>query len=172
MRHETQQDIVVRELEVHDSVADLTAVINLAYSAMMAQGWNMTGSYQGVETTLERIAKGTCLVAIQQSQIIGTAMLTTMFDEGDPELYKSPGAGVLGQFAVHPEFQGQGVGSMLVTSVEREAKRLGLTKLALDTVETASDLIEYYQKRGFRPVGHVQWWEKTYRSVLMVKELS
>ena len=62
----------------------------------------------------------------------------------------------------------------LVNSVtmEKEAIARGFRIIMLDTAETASKLIEYYHRRGFREVGHHHWRGKTYRSVVMAKPLA
>jgi len=59
----------------------------------------------------------------------------------------------------------------LAIALEEEAVRQGFKTLLLDTAETATKLIEYYRRRGFREVGHHQWRDKTYRSVVMAKPL-
>ncbi len=161
----------IRTLAPDDSIEELTDLLHRAYKTLADQGWNATGSYQTIETTRYRIAEGTCYVAELAGRIVGTALLITAMDGTKPPLYGQPGVAVLGQFAVEPVLRGQGLGSELIDTVSTEALRRGYQSLALDTVETATSLVEYYEKRGFKAVDHFQWRDKTYRSLVMVKGL-
>ena len=76
-----------------------------------------------------------------------------------------------GQFAVHPHYQKRGIGETLLQAVEKFAKRDGAEELALDTAEGADHLIHYYSQKGYRFVGHAQWKQTNYRSVLLSKRL-
>jgi DNA-binding winged helix-turn-helix (wHTH) protein len=46
-----------------------------------------------------------------------------------------------------------------------------MAELALDTAETADDLIAFYTRRGYRFVDHVRWDAVNYRSVVLSKRL-
>jgi hypothetical protein len=56
-------------------------------------------------------------------------------------------------------------------AAEAWAAEQGYTHVALDTAEPAVALQRRYARRGYAPVGDVQWAGKTYRSVLMLKPL-
>ena len=75
-----------------------------------------------------------------------------------------------GQFAVEPALQRSGIGTRLVGYVEAAARTAGCTALALDTAEGATHLVRWYERLGFRAVGHVNWNVTNYRSVVMCKE--
>ena len=137
----------------------------------MEQGWNMTGCYQDARITAERNERGQCYLAELDGKLVATALLTTQSIASEPEVYSSGRAAVFGQFAVDPEYRGLKLGDALLDYAETDAKRLGFLTIALDTIETATYLIEYYERRGFSAVGHVQWSGKTYRSVVMAKSL-
>ena len=77
----------------------------------------------------------------------------------------------LHQFAVLPQHQGHGIGGKLLAFVEDKARACGAREIALDTADGAADLIDWYRRRGYREVGHVQWDGKTYRSLVMSKTL-
>lgn len=70
--------------------------------------------------------------------------------------------------AVHPEYQGQGKGKLLMRSIESRAKYLGLNKIVLHARENALDFYErlnYTQiKKSHLLLGQVQHY-------FMVKEL-
>src|SRR2546428_2123026 len=48
----------------------------------------------------------------------------------------------------------------------------GLLRMRLDPAKPAQDLIGWYERRGYRPVGEDHWKGKTYDSVVMEKGLS
>ena len=74
---------------------------------------------------------------------------------------------------VKPELQKTGLGSKMMNFVENFAASKGFREISLDTCEDAIGLIEYYKKRGYRFVEHVQWDLNivNYRSVVMSKSL-
>jgi GNAT superfamily N-acetyltransferase len=74
-----------------------------------------------------------------------------------------------GQLAVVPRLQGTGVGSALIDVVEQKALDDRKAELACDTAELATDLIGFYQKRGFRIVERHRWPHARYISVILVK---
>ena len=48
--------------------------------------------------------------------------------------------------AVHPDFEGKGIGTMLLTKVEDSAKVMGLTQIQLQARENA---VPFYSKNGY-----------------------
>jgi GNAT superfamily N-acetyltransferase len=179
-------DIEIRQLGPEDSIEELTALLHRAYARLGRMGLNYTAVDQDVDVTRQRIAKGTCYLAVTGTgQICGTIVLYGPI-EGEPsgaallELQRSgdgaawlkqPGIAHLGQFAVDPDLQGQGLGAQLMHKVEAQAGSLNATEIALDTAEPAAHLVALYTHRGYRFVGYAQWSGKTYRSVIMSKDL-
>lgn len=74
--------------------------------------------------------------------------------------------------AVDPALQRSGWGSLLLDRLENEAARRGLGRVGLDTAKPATELIAWYERRGYRVVGNVHWEGKTYDSVVMHKTLA
>lgn len=163
--------VTPRLLASTDSIEDLTALLHDAYRSLGAMGLNYTAVDQDSATTLRRIRRGECLVAELGGRIVGTVAWYRPQAQGHCAWYRRPGVAVFGQFAVQPQNQRFGVGSLLITDVERRARLAGASELALDTAEPAKHLIEYYARRGFREVQVAQWNGKTYRSVIMSKTL-
>jgi GNAT superfamily N-acetyltransferase len=58
-----------------------------------------------------------------------------------------------GPFAVAPEAQGRGVGSCLLSALERQARALGCASLDAEVVNHRHDLFHMYFGMGFRVVG-------------------
>jgi len=88
------------------------------------------------------------------------------------EWYEQSGVRIIGQFGVDPASTRQGIGSRLLSFAEQRASALGAVEVALDTAEGAGHLVELYVKRGYRPVGQVQWQGKNYRSLVLSKTLT
>jgi GNAT superfamily N-acetyltransferase len=87
---------------------------------------------------------------------------------GSPWLDR-PEVASLGQFAVAPDFQAQGLGARLMDLVEARAIATGAREIPLDTAEPATHLVAWYGRRGFRLIEHAQWSHTNYRSVIMSK---
>jgi GNAT superfamily N-acetyltransferase len=163
----------IRLLSEQDSLEDLTELLHRAYSELGAIGLRYKAVDQTVETTRSRIFNGECYLAIHDTVVIGTALLLPpTVRAAYCEWYDRPEVAVLGQFAVEPRFQRRGWGSRLIRHVEARALELGAEELSIDTSETATHLIELYQRRGYRHVGFAKWEHTNFRSVLLSKRLA
>ena len=77
----------------------------------------------------------------------------------------------LGQFAVDPDLQGQGLGRRLIAFVEERAMATGAHEIALDTAEPATHLVDWYGRLGYRFIEYAQWSHTNYSSVILSKAL-
>jgi GNAT superfamily N-acetyltransferase len=77
----------------------------------------------------------------------------------------------IGQFAVHPDWQAQGLGQVLMEHAERAAASIGAREVAVDTSENAVHLIRWYEHQGYRLMGNADWNVTNYRSVVLSKTL-
>jgi GNAT superfamily N-acetyltransferase len=55
-----------------------------------------------------------------------------------------------------PGYQGQGIGTALITYLERRASEIGIRRLRLLTVEKASWAVSFYTKMGYRPTDRIE----------------
>ena len=163
--------VSIRPLRREDSIAELTRLLHRAYAALARMGLNYTPAEQTPETTRIRVEHGHCLVAVDGSQLVGTILVNSTIPNPLGEIFGKPEVASIHQFAVAPERQGRGLGSLLLAHAEGLAKRLGFTEVALDTAESAPQLLAFYVRRGYRSVSSVHWNGKTYRSIVMSKEL-
>ncbi|MBK1613619.1 GNAT family N-acetyltransferase [Rubrivivax gelatinosus] len=161
----------IRPLAAADSLAELTALLHRAYARLAAMGLNYTAADQTPEVTAQRIAGGRCFVAELDARIVGTALVHPTYARNDCAYFTRAGVAAVHQFAVEPLCQGRGVGRALLAACEAWACREGFAELALDTAEPAEHLLALYTGLGWRPVGHVQWPGKVYRSVVLSKAL-
>lgn len=162
----------LRLLEPTDSLVELTEMLHRAYAILGGMGLNYTAVDQPVSVTRERISEGECwVIEGDDGQLIGTAMLSFPFPTYDNEYFSVDGHAYVNQFAVDPEFQGRGLGRMLMDKIEERAREEGAPDIGLDTAEQATHLIDFYRRRGYEIVDYIQYGEKRYRSVIMSKPL-
>jgi GNAT superfamily N-acetyltransferase len=76
---------------------------------------------------------------------------------------------ILDNIAVRPSHQGQGFGRVLIEFAEREAERLGYSRIRLYTHEKMTENIDLYRRIGFVESGRGQ--QGGYDRVFMVKDL-
>ena len=164
--------MVIRPLQITDSIAVLTELLHSAYAKLGAMGFNYTAVDQPEEVTRKRTARGDCLVAVEGTALIGTVTLYPPGTSKGCSCYERSDVAVIGQFGVLPDVQGRGVGNLLLNEAEHRAALTGAAELALDTSEGADHLIAWYERHDFRFVEHAQWQGKTYRSVIMSKPLN
>jgi len=157
-----------------DSLEEITLLLHRAYAVLAEMGFNYVAATQSSLVTQERLNAGIAYTARINEQIVGTITYysTTPKTPEEPDYYKRIEVAHFGQFAVLPEMQNLGIGNNLVELVESVALSEGKHEIACDTAEGATDLIEYYKRRGYRPIGYQQWGHACYRSILLSKSLA
>lgn len=162
---------IIRPWASTDCVASLTAMLHRAYARLGRLGFNYTATDQDDAVTLERIASGSCFVAVTGGKLSGTILFKQAGQTAGCSWYDRPDVASFSQFAVDPEYQGLGIGHDLLAFVEDLAVRSGAAELALDTAEGAAHLVRWYGQAGYVAVDRLQWPGKTYHSLVMSKPL-
>ncbi|MFD4373351.1 GNAT family N-acetyltransferase [Streptomyces sp. NPDC058486] len=171
MRLVPGEPIVFRSFVEGDSVARLTRLLHRAYAGHAAEGRVFFASYQSVEDTACRVGKGECWVALQAGELVGT--VTVAAPHAVPEGYPAPaGAGSFWQLAVDPTLRGTGLGQALLGLAEDRIASLRSAQVVIDTSAEAVDLVGWYRRRGYVPVGSWRWGVTNYESVVLVKGLA
>ena len=168
-------EVLIRPIEAGDSIDELTELLHRAYRGLAEMGFRFFASHQTSEQTARRIAGAHCWVAVSGGgRLVGTVCLSDDRRKHDSRCayYQRPGVWTCNQFAVEPALRRRGIGAAMMDVVEGAAAACGAAEIALDTAEGAAHLIRYYERRGYRVVGHVQWEITNYRSVVMSKPLS
>jgi ribosomal protein S18 acetylase RimI-like enzyme len=167
------KDILVRLLLPEDSFVEMTEMLHRSYRSLADMGLRFLATHQDEEITRSRaLTNALCLVAIADSAIIGTITVNYPGWTHGTAFYEQRHVAHFGQFAIVPEFQQSGIGSLLLDIAEQLAfYALGATELALDTSENAHHLLEYYTKRGYRFIEYVQWDITNYRSKTLSKSI-
>ena len=91
----------------------------------------------------EYIRQGACHGLYCEARLVGVAVLLPQ------------GAEVveLANMAIHPDFQGQGLGKMLLHHLIAEACKAGFARLTVSTGNSSLGPLALYQKAGFRITG-------------------
>ncbi|MBK7142559.1 MAG: GNAT family N-acetyltransferase [bacterium] len=163
--------MVIRELAPNDSLEALTELLHRAYKQLADMGLRYLATHQDVATTQRRISRGTCFVAEIDGRIVGTITFNPPgIAKGSPYIEKA-GVGHLQQMGVEPGLQRQGIAKALMTHAENYARLNGVAEISIDTAETATHLISWYERIGYEFKEHIQWDVTNYRSVVMGKKL-
>lgn len=137
---------------VTDDLPALHALIESAYRGAAARtGWTheadlLDGQRTDIDSLADSLADpGHCLlVAVQADSVTGCVEIT---DKGDGLCY-------LGLLSVAPDGQARGLGKHLIATAEAEAQtRFAATAMEMTVIRQRTDLVAYYERRGYRPTG-------------------
>lgn len=162
----------LRAWTASDDVSALTSLLHLAYKPLLASGMQYLAGRQDDATTVRRTGGGRQCWVIDQPQLLATVTLSPPHLVHGCPWYDRDDVASVGQLAVHPDWQGLGLGRMFMSHAEEEARDLGAAEVAIDTSEHADHLIRWYEALGYRLVGHADWNVTNYRSVVMSKSLT
>lgn len=154
-----------------DSVEELTRLLHRAYADHAVAGRVFFASHQSVQDTADRVGKGECWLAFRGAELVGSVTVAAPY--AMPEGYPAPvGAGSFWQLAVDPAYRGTGLGQRLLTLAEQRIAGLGATEVVIDTSAEAIELVGWYRRRGYVPIGTWRWDVTNYESVVLLKDLS
>lgn len=166
--------ITIRPMSPADSISDLTALLHRAYARLAGMGLRYMATHQSEEVTRKRVAEAECFVAEMHGAIVGTIAFKSAAQTrgyGNCHWYDRDDVASLGQFAVEPTLQANGLGRRLMSLVEERALATGAREIALDTAEPATHLVDWYTRLGYRFIEYAQWSHTNYRSVVLSKTL-
>ena len=93
-------------------------------------------------------------VAMFEEDVVGTIALVS-FDDLEEFRHLSPWVAA---FIVNPKFRGRGLGTLILSAFEKEAKSLGIERLYLWTEDQTS----FYKKRGYEIITSGSWARLTF----------
>ncbi|KGE18427.1 acetyltransferase [Paenibacillus wynnii] len=91
----------------------------------------------------EYVRRGYCYLAFQENEIVGEFVL----------IHTHPQTIEIANIAVKEEYQGQGIGSVLVYRAIEEAKKLKAKIVEIGTGNSSMNQLKLYQRCGFRIFG-------------------
>lgn len=140
---------------------ELTALLHRAYKPLADQGLRYLATHQSDEVTSKWVTLGECFVATRDSGIRGTILFKRAEQIRGCQWNDRDDVACLGQVAVDPDLQAQGIGARLISVVEKRTVASGAGELALDTAEPTTHLVSWYGRMGFRFIEHAQWGHTT-----------
>lgn len=132
-------------------ISEICDLVNLAYRGDV--GWTReTDIVAGNRTTVDEIESSMTsedshfLVAMMDHKIVSCVCIQ-----------KDRNQAHIGLFAVHPDMQGTGIGSHILAQVENfSANVLNVSQYVMVVVSQRSELIAYYERRGYKRTGDVK----------------
>lgn len=118
-------------VQIANTQNQIDSIIDLRY-AVLRQPWDKPKDTATDELELSSINAFIC----QDGEVIACGRLQ---DNGN-------GLGQIRYMAVHPNYQGKGLGKLIVAKLEEQAKAIGLIALELQARENA---LEFYKSQGY-----------------------
>ncbi len=138
--------------------AAIVAIVNAAYRGDSSRaGWTTEADLlDGVRTHATEIvglieAPGSMiLLCFENETLLGSVHLQRVSEDGEL-------AAFLGMFAVNPALQARGIGKQLMAAAEAAVMReWGAAKMLMDVITVRSELIAFYQRRGYQLTGRLK----------------
>jgi GNAT superfamily N-acetyltransferase len=117
---------------------DAEALVPLINSAFAVELQFFTTERIDLEQTREHLKKGTFLLAETDGHIAGCNYVELRGD-----------AGYFGLLSVHPNFQGRGLGKILVDQAEEFCRAAGCSKMQIRVLNHRTELPPFYEKLGY-----------------------
>jgi ribosomal protein S18 acetylase RimI-like enzyme len=137
-----------------NDIPALVALMDSAYRGEDAkQGWtNESDLFIGTKRTDEAT-----ITSLMRKP--GSVFLKFTNDSGEIEacvfLKKKGNRMYLGMFSVSPKAQGKGLGKKLLAAADEHAKQQSCTSLYMTVITLRKELIEWYERNGYRKTGEV-----------------
>jgi GNAT superfamily N-acetyltransferase len=158
-------EVLIRRLTPDDSVDQITALFHTAFALGPDQPYSYSAASQTSEKTLKQIREANCWLAWAGDRLAGVAILFR------PEPHLTLGSGAhLAQMAVHPGFQGRGIGSRLLETCEQDALNMGACGVWASS-PVGSRQLSLYLRLGYRFLEYKVWPDSSFDSILFGKRL-
>ena len=149
--------IQFKRAELKDA-QNITDLVNSAYRGDSSKkGWTTEADLLGGQRTdpekiQEMIDSPTSRIelALEGENILGCVYL----NQDENSLY-------LGMLTVNPNLQAQGIGKLLLTRAEEIARELHLDQIKMTVISVRSELIAFYERRGYVNTGRTEPFPET-----------
>ena len=152
-----------------NDIPDLHVLVNGAYRGDHSRkGWTTEADLLGgIRTDFDNLL--TMLThpsaVILKYESTGSLLGCVYLEQKKSELY-------LGMLSVAPEAQAQGIGKKLLTAAEQRATALGCTAITIVVIPLRTELVAWYQRRGYAATGEIRPFPNDPRFGLPTQPLS
>ncbi len=154
-------EVQIRGLMPNDSVDQITTLLHTVFAPGPSQPYEYPAAKQTAEATRKQIQCGICFLAWAGDRMAGVAILY------QPEPHGTLESGArLAQLAVHPEFQGRGIGPRLLEACEQEALSRGACGVWASSPVDSRQL-SWFVRNGFRLVEYKAWPDTRHDSLVV-----
>lgn len=150
-------DLIIAQANRED-VHALNQLVNSAYRGDSSRkGWTTEADLlDGIRTdpeALEDMMEQPGAVILKCTDSDGILRGCVFLKKMEAQLY-------LGMLTVSPELQGGGIGKKLLGASEAYAREQGCTKIVMTVISVRSELIAWYERKGFRTTGEMSPFPK------------
>ena len=164
--------VTVRPLDSKDSIQELTELLHLAFKLDEQQPYEYPMAKQNEETTRMHVKCGDCWIADVEGRLTGVGLVwppeKNVHRRWYRRWYRPRQTAYLRLLAVHPDFQGMGVGTMLLDHCEQSAVKMSAWELA-GSSPVGSRQLSLYKRRGYRIFRYISFSDLNYHSVAFAK---
>ena len=144
------KEIKIQVAELKDAEA-ITSLVNSVYRGENSKkGWTTEADFlEGIRITSEKVKE----IISRKSDVIILAMDDNSII-GCVHLENAGKYSYLGMLSVDVSIQAKGIGKLLITECERYTKEVfGLNEIRMKVIGRRSELIAYYERRGYKTSG-------------------
>jgi len=166
-----RERVTVRRLESKDSVQELTDLLRRAFKSNGQHPYMYATAEQSEETTRLQIKCGDCWVAELDGRLIGFGLVCPPSPDVRRRWYRprlSRLSAHLRLLSVHPDFQGVGIGTMLLDRCEQSAMKMGALELT-GISPVGSRQLSLYKRRGYRLFRYASFSKINFHCVIFGK---
>lgn len=134
--------------------SNITSLVNSVYRGENSKkGWTTEADFlSGIRITEEKVKE----IIQSKNDIIILAVIDNNII-GCVHLENAGSYSYLGMLSVDVNFQDKGIGKMLINECERYTREvLGLNEIKMKVISRRTELIEYYNRRGYNATGELE----------------
>jgi ribosomal-protein-alanine N-acetyltransferase len=146
-------DVIKIKPLTEEELTDVLELDNLCFGGL----WSLDGYKKEIESP------NSCLLILtinieESEKIIGLGCFWAILDEAHLTI-----------LAIHPDFQGQGLGKLLLSKLLEEAENKNLERATLEVGENNNKALNLYQQFGFKEAGRrKKYYKKTGEDALIL----
>jgi ribosomal protein S18 acetylase RimI-like enzyme len=142
-----------------EDISSMVPLINSAYRGEESKrGWTteadmVNGEIRTSENELERLMSNPAVTFLKYEET-GVLVACVFLQQRDDKLY-------LGMLSVKPDQQAKGIGRKLIDAAEQLAKAKSLQAVIMRVIDRRTELIHWYERRGYSDTGLREAWENS-----------